>query len=86
MEVKPATDEEISARHTRGKSENEYWTFQQQLVERIKQEASINAWLVEALEQFVNELDHCDCPVPQPEICRFCFGRAALAAAKGKSQ
>lgn len=48
--VKPATDAEIAARHTRGKSENEYWTFQQQLVERIKQEARSKAGLVEAAE------------------------------------
>lgn len=35
-EIRPATDEEIASRHTRGKSENEYWTFQQQLVARIE--------------------------------------------------
>lgn len=34
--ISPATDEEIAQRHNRGKSENEYWTFQQQLVERIR--------------------------------------------------
>jgi len=35
----PATDEEIALRHTRGKSENQYWNFQQMLVARIAADA-----------------------------------------------
>lgn len=39
IKATPATDEEIALRHMRGKSENEYWTFQQMLVARIAADA-----------------------------------------------
>ena len=79
----PATDTDIEQRHMRGKSENEYWTFQQQLVARIEQEREMRRELSEALKQFQDPCDHGTLVTLEMSAmwCRFCMASVAIARA-----
>jgi hypothetical protein len=54
----PASDEQIALRHMRGKSENEYWTFQKQLVARIEDESKSNAELRAEVESIASAFEN----------------------------
>lgn len=56
------------------------------LVARIESDRTTIADLLSALKQFVNGLDTCNCPVPQPLVCRFCMGRVAIAKAETREE